>query len=141
MKKNRGMLLEQLINKTIDLYKRHEVALFHKKDLPINFSKVIKENGKLSVKNAFIKEKSTLDYYGVYAGHFIAFEAKSTNKDSLPFSNIHDHQLEYMKDVVRNGGITFFIFGFQKYNEFFLFNYEMLENIEKKSISIADARK
>ena len=141
MSKNRGMLLESLINKTIDMYRVNDIGLFHKKEVPINFAKIIKDKNKLRVENAYIKSKSTLDYYGVYNGHFVAFEAKSTKLKSLPFQNIKEHQLKYMKNVVKHGGISFFILGYQKYDEFFLFNYETLESIENKSISIEDARR
>lgn len=139
--KNRGMLLEQLINKTIKLYKENHIALIHKKEVPISFSKIVKDGNKLKVKDGFVKSKSTLDYFGVYNGKFIAFEAKSTKEKSLPFSNIKEHQFKYMSEVVSHGGISFFIIGFYKYNEFYLFNYEVLSHINKKSISIDDARK
>ena len=136
--KNRGMMLESIINKTIEIYRTHDLAIFHKRPLSINFSGV--ENGKLKIKDGWIKSKSTADYYGIYKGVFIAFEAKSTNLKSLPLTNIKDHQIEYLKDINRHMGYGFLIVGFNLFNEYFLIPLEAIEKIEKKSLSIEIAR-
>ena len=72
--KNKGMLLESLINKTINFYKINGVGIFHKKEIPISFKKVIEKDGLLHAKEAFITKKSTTDYYGIWDGNFIAFQ-------------------------------------------------------------------
>ncbi len=137
--KNRGMLLESLLNTTINLYKKNNVGLFHKKEIPISFGKVIKSPNKLRLDDAYIKSKSTSDYYGVFKGKFVAFEAKSTNLKSLPLSNIKHHQRKYLHDVQNHGGIAFYIFAFKTYDKYFLVYVDTIENIHKKSFSIDDA--
>lgn len=140
MHKNRGMMLESIINKTINIYKKNKVALFHKKEVPIKFSKIQESNGKLKISEGRIERKSTTDYYGVYKGMFIAFEAKSTKLNSLPINNIKDHQLQYLFDVKEMGGKSFFIVCFQKFDEYFIIHPETISSLERKSLSIEIAR-
>ncbi|TCG10474.1 Holliday junction resolvase RecU [Mycoplasma todarodis] len=137
--KNRGMLLESILNTTINLYRKNNVALFHKKEIPISFGKVIKNGKNIRLDNAFIKSKSTSDYYGVFKGKFIAFEAKSTNQKSLPLSNIKHHQRKYLNDVQNHGGIAFYIFSFKTYDKYFMIYVDTIENLRKKSFSLDDA--
>ena len=131
MNKNRGMFLESLINKTIKLYERNDIGVFHKKEIPITFSKV---NKGLRLENAKIKSKSTTDYYGIHNGKFIAFEAKSSQKDSLPMSMIKEHQLKYLKKIKNNGGIAFFIIGFTTIDKYYMVDVDLLLSIDTKSI-------
>ena len=138
--KNRGMMLENIINKTISLYRRNNIALFHKKELAISFSNISESNGKLKIDNGFVKSKSTTDYYGVYKGTFYAFEAKSTNLPSLPIANIKEHQLKYLYEVLQNGGKAFFIVCFQKYDEYYIIYPDTINNLNRKSLSIDIAR-
>ena len=138
--KNRGMLLEKLINNTIDLYKKNDIAIIHKKDLSISFSKIIDDNGSLLIKNGRVKKKSTTDYYGIVNGKFLAFEAKSTLLNSLPVANIKEHQLNYLEDIKRHGGNAFLIVAFQRFDEFFIIKPQTIKNLSSKSLSINIAR-
>lgn len=130
--KNRGMLLEGLINKTILMYRENGLALIHKKDLSISFSSISKEDGKLKADNAFIKKKSTADYYGLVKGKFICFEAKSTKLDYLPWNNIKEHQHEYLLEVSEHGGIAFYLIYLSSWNEVFLLDVNKVEKNCKK---------
>jgi recombination protein U len=139
--KNRGMMLESLINKTIKYYDQNNIALFHKKEIPISFSKIKKNNGKINIINAKIKNKSTIDYYGIYNGTFYAFEAKSTKLNSLPIKNIKEHQINYLNKIIKYGGKGFLIVAFQKYDEYFVIKNELIKNLKNKSLNIKIARK
>ncbi|MGL5438378.1 MAG: Holliday junction resolvase RecU [Metamycoplasmataceae bacterium] len=130
--KNRGMLLEKIINKTINSYKNNGTALFHKKNLDIKFERVDKE---LNVYNSVISKKSTVDYYGIYKGRFIAFEAKSTNKEYLSFSNFKEHQHNYLLEIEKYLGIAFYIILFKKTSEFFIIKASNINLQIKKSIT------
>ena len=138
--KNRGMMLESLINKTIIIYKREGVGVFHKKHIPIKFSGIKNEAGKLKVNNGFVSAKSTADYYGIYKSVFVAFEAKSTQDSSLPLSNIKDHQRNYLSLINDHGGIGFYIVGFASYNEYFVVEQHIIDSLERKSLTIQKAR-
>lgn len=125
-------MLESIINKTILIYKENEIGLFHKKELTISFSKIENENGKLKVDNGYIKSKSTADYYGIYKGFFVAFEAKSTQLDYLPISNIKEHQYNYLIEVSKYGGLGFIIILFASYDEFYVINVNQVNFSSKK---------
>ncbi len=59
-------------------------------------------------------------------GLFITFDAKETNQPNFPLKNIHAHQVDYMKDVTRQGGLAFLIVHFKYNDTFFLLPYELL---------------
>jgi recombination protein U len=132
MNNNRGMFLETIINNTIKQYKEKGAAIFHKKSLDIKFSALDSEN---KIKNGKIISKSTVDYYGIYKGSFVAFEAKSSQTSRIPKSNFKDHQHNYLKIIKKQGGIAFYIFLFKETNEFFLADISLI-NYEKKSITV-----
>ncbi len=108
--KNRGMDLETMLNNSNNYYLELDKAVIHKKPTPIGVVKVsYKDNHKI-IDRGYFKEQSTLDYNGIYKGKYIDFEAKVTqNKTSFPLSNIHAHQIEHMKRIIKHGGITFLI--------------------------------
>ena len=105
---NRGMNLEYLINNANKYYLENDIAVIHKKPTPIQLVDV--DYKKNEIKKAFFKDKSTLDYNGLYRGKYIDFDAKEAHtKTSFPLANIHGHQIKHMEDVLRHGGITFLI--------------------------------
>ena len=137
--KNRGMLLEQIINKTIKKYKRDNLGIFHKKEIPIKFGNVLRSKNNLKADNAFIISKSTTDYYGLYNGFFIAFEAKSTKEKSVPKTNFKSHQQNYLNLITQHGGIGFYIIFFSTFNEFYLVEQKHIDI--NHSFNIKTARK
>ena len=107
---NRGMDLESLINETNEYYLKNDIALIFKKPTPIGIAKVSYSAYGKSIDKAYFKEQSTLDYNGLYKGRYIEFDAKETlNKTSFPLSNVHQHQIEHIKNVVKHKGICFLI--------------------------------
>ena len=135
---NRGMTLEHDLNDTNKYYINHDIAIIHKKPTPIG---IIKENGK-KITDAYFKEKSTLDYNGIYKGYYIDFDAKETSsKTSFPLSSISNHQIKHIRDIIKHNGIVFLIIRFTKLNETYLLlgtnfiNY--IDNIKIKSIPIS----
>ncbi|QSF13645.1 Holliday junction resolvase RecU [Mycoplasma sp. Mirounga ES2805-ORL] len=132
MKKNRGMLLESIVNKTINYYTDNNIAYIEKKELPIKFRKVVDNK---NLENAFIFKKSTVDYIGCYKGRFIAFEAKTTNENLLPKSNIPNHQINYLRKIEENGGVSFLLIFFSSKDEFYVIKTSDFIMQLKKSIS------
>ncbi|WP_245979647.1 Holliday junction resolvase RecU [Mycoplasma struthionis] len=136
LQKNRGMLLESIINQTNIFYLTNKIALIHKKNLDINFKGVALEKNKLKLKDATIKSKSTVDYYGVYKGKFIAFEAKSTEEKNFSLANVKKHQVEYLNLIESFYGLAFWIIYFKYQNEFiFLKHCDFLEITKNKKHS------
>lgn len=109
---NRGMDLENLLNITNEYYLKNNIGVIYKKPTPIGVVKVKYENNKQIINKGYFKTQSTLDYNGLYKGKYIDFDAKSTlNKTSFPLSNIHEHQIKHIRNVISHGGITFLIIG------------------------------
>ena len=135
---NRGMSLEEDINLSNDYYREMGIALINKRPTPINIVKVDYSHG-ARITDAYFEKQSTTDYNGVYKGRYIDFEAKNTKSEtSFPLSNISEHQIVHLKNVLKHGGIAFFIISFQMKNEIYLldasFVIEFYEKGGRKSI-------
>ena len=112
---NRGMTLEDDINKTNEYYNLQNIALVYKKPTPIQVVQV--EYPKNRIREAYFHEPSTLDYNGIYGGKYLEFDAKETqSKTSFPLSNIHSHQMKHIERVIYFGGIAFLIVRFSTLN-------------------------
>ena len=137
---NRGMTLENDLNATNNYYLIHDIAVIHKKPTPITINKVdYKSRNDAVIKEARFKIPSTTDYNGIYKGKYIDFEAKETkNKTSFPLSNIHKHQIEHLKSIIKHGGIAFLIIRFISYNETYYLDAKdfllFLKNNDRQSI-------
>ena len=146
---NRGMELEEDINFANKYYLNNDIAVIHKKPIPIQIVEVnYPSRSSAMITKAFYKTPSTTDYNGLWNGKYIDFEAKETkNKTSFPFINIHEHQLQHMEECIHQGGIVFVIFYFSSLNEYYLLESQYLlsfikENKEnKKSIPLAYIQK
>ncbi|WP_430884555.1 Holliday junction resolvase RecU [Fusibacter sp. JL216-2] len=119
----RGSDLEDLIHETIEYYRQQGLARIDKIATPI---KVVDIDGQGTITKAFFEKKSTVDFMGIIQGVGVAFDAKETNLKSLPLSNIHEHQLEFMEDISKQSGLAFLIVHFKFCDEFYLLPYETL---------------
>lgn len=138
---NRGMSLENDINKTNEYYRQIDKAYIYKKPTPIKVVKVIFQQKKAKITEAYFDIPSTTDYNGLYKGKYIDFEAKETTSlTSFPLSNIHLHQIKHLDNIEKHNGIAFLIVRFTKRNETYLLMQKelknFLENSSKKSIPI-----
>lgn len=131
---NRGIDLENLINMANEYYVDNDLAIIYKKPTPIQVVKY--DYSKNRITDAFYKEISTLDYNGIYKGLYIEFDAKNTNKDSLPLSNIANHQLDHIKRIINHNGIVFLLIMIR--NKCFILSgkklLEFIKNNTRKSI-------
>lgn len=50
-----------------------------------------------------------MDYIGIVQGIPVCFDAKECTTDTFPLHNIHEHQMEFMEQFEKQGGISFFI--------------------------------
>ncbi len=136
---NRGMGLENDINNTNKYYELYDIALINKKPTPIRITKTDFKSAR--IKDAFFETQSTLDYNGVYKGYYIEFDAKETaSETSFAISNIHPHQIEYIKKVLKHNGIVFLIVRFTKLNKNYVLKgrqlIDFLNTNERKSIPL-----
>lgn len=126
---NRGMTLEEDINKTNEYYLLRKKAVIHKKPIPIQVVNVnYPRRSAAKITEAYYKKASTTDYNGVYNGYYIDFEAKETkNKTSFPLKNFHEHQLSHMEACVEQGGLCFVIIRFSTLNRVFILDFPILK--------------
>ena len=103
----RGSLLEDLINRTNEKYREQKLALIQKVPTPITPIKMDKEHRQISL--AYFEQKSTVDYIGVVQGIPVCFDAKECTTDTFPLQNIHEHQIQFMKEYEEQGGVSFLI--------------------------------
>lgn len=121
----RGNELEEQINQTNELYREKKLALVQKIPTPIKPIRIDSE--KRTITLAYFEQKSTVDYIGAVQGVPICFDAKETTKNFLPMSNIHDHQVMFMKEFKEQGGVAFLVVYFKKYDEYYFLPIEELE--------------
>jgi recombination protein U len=121
----RGNELEEWINRTNELYLQKGLGLIQKIPTPIKPIRIDKEQGVISL--AYFEQKSTVDYIGIVQGVAICFDAKETTKTALPLSNIHQHQIVFMENFIKQGGEAFFIVYFKKHDTYFLTPFEHIK--------------
>ena len=110
----RGSTLEELINKTNERYLAQGLALIQKIPTPITPVKIDKENRHITL--AYFEQKSTVDYIGAVQGIPVCFDAKECSVDTFPLHNVHPHQVEFMQNFEKQGGIAFFVLYFSHRN-------------------------
>jgi len=119
---NRGMSLEEDLNQSNAYYLSRGIANIHKKPTPIQIVKVdYPKRSAAKIVEAYFKTPSTTDYNGVYKGYYIDFEAKETrNIKYFKMQLIHQHQINHLKDVIKQNGLAFFIIRFSNKDETYL---------------------
>ncbi len=137
---NRGKTLEDEINETNHFYLISQMAVIHKKPVPIQIVKVeYPKRSAAVIKEAYFRTASTTDYNGVWNGYYIDFEAKETeSKTSFPLKNVHPHQIKHMEDVQKQRGIAFLIVRFSRLDRYFILPFSILlqawDNMESGGI-------
>ena len=120
----RGSTLEAMINKTNDKYREAGLALIQKIPTPITPVRIDQESRHITL--AYFDQKSTVDYIGAVQGIPICFDAKECAKDTFALQNIHEHQVQFMGDFEKQGGVAFFLIYYTHKDVFYYLPYEML---------------
>ena len=120
----RGSGLEEEINLTNEKYRDAGLALVQKIPTPITPIEMDKEHGHITL--AYFEQKSTVDYIGAVQGIPICFDAKECREDAFPLKNIHSHQLRFMEDMERQGGVAFLIVSFVKHEACYYLRFQKL---------------
>lgn len=113
----RGSTLEDLVNRTNEQYRDKGLALIQKIPTPITPVRMDKENRHITL--AYFEQRSTVDYIGAVQGIPVCFDAKECNVNTFPLANIHPHQVEFMNDFEKQGGLAFFLIYFSSDNRFY----------------------
>ena len=117
----RGSALEEFINQTCGQYRERNLALIQKVPTPITPVRIEKESRHITL--AYFDQKSTVDYIGAVQGIPVCFDAKECTSDTFALQNIHAHQVQFMTDFEKQGGVAFLVLFFSMRNELFYLPY------------------
>ena len=120
----RGSTLEDMINRTNEKYAQSGLALIQKIPTPITPIKIDKESRHITL--AYFEQKSTVDYIGVVQGLPVCFDAKECASDTFALQNIHAHQVSFMEQFEKQGGIAFFLIYYTHKDILYYLPFEML---------------
>lgn len=120
----RGSALEDMINRTNEKYAQNGLALIQKVPTPITPIKMDKEHRQITL--AYFEQKSTVDYIGAVQGLPVCFDAKECAVDTFSLQNIHEHQVKFMEQFEKQGGISFFLIHYTHKDILYYLPYEML---------------
>ena len=111
----RGSLLEEMVNYTNEDYREKKLALIQKIPTPITPVEIDQETRHITL--AYFDQQSTVDYIGLVQGIPVCFDAKECESDTFPLSNVHEHQIAFMKEWEEGEGISFILLYFPKRSE------------------------
>ena len=126
----RGSALEEIINMTNDKYLSQNLALIQKVPTPIKPIEIDKETRHITL--AYFEKKSAVDYIGAVQGIPVCFDAKECAKDTFSLQNIHEHQLQFMNDFEKQGGIAFILIYFSKMDTYYYLRLKTLNEYFEK---------
>lgn len=120
----RGSTFEDMINRTNEKYLENGLALIQKIPTPITPINIDKQSRHITL--AYFDQKSTVDYIGAVQGIPVCFDAKECNTDVFPLANIHEHQVEFMRQFEKQEGIAFILISFTKREEMYYLSFAEL---------------
>ena len=131
----RGSVLEEMINYTNEQYLMKKLALIQKIPTPIKPIQIEKETRHITL--AYFDQKSTVDYIGAVQG-----------VSAFPLQNIHQHQIQFMKNFEQQEGIAFIILYYSHLHEAYyipfrdiIFFWERAEKGGRKSFTYEEVDK
>ncbi len=128
----RGSTLEDLINRTNELYIEHGLCIVQKIPTPITPIKMNADHSQITL--AYFDQKSTVDYIGAVQSIPICFDAKECAKDTFALANIHEHQIHFMEEYERQGGVSFIIIYYSHLDRFHYMRYQHLRRFWDRMI-------
>lgn len=128
----RGSTLEELINLTNEKYRTSHLALIQKVPTPIKPIKIDSDSRHITL--AYFEQKSTVDYIGAVQGIPVCFDAKECALNTFPLHNIHEHQVEFMKEFEMQKGIAFLLIYFKKQDVFYYLTFEKMMEYWNRSL-------
>lgn len=120
----RGSAFEELINRTNEKYRENNLCVVQK--IPTPITPISMDESHTQITLAYFEMKSTVDYIGAVQGIPVCFDAKECAVDTFALANIHEHQVEFMKDFERQGGVSFILIFYSKRNEIYYLRFTKL---------------
>lgn len=126
----RGSTLEELINRTNESYREKGLALIQKIPTPITPIEIDKASRHITL--AYFDMKSTVDYIGAVQGIPVCFDAKECAVRTFPLQNIHPHQIAFMREFEKQGGVAFIILSFTSQGEIYYVPFDVIAGFWKR---------
>ena len=127
----RGSTLEDMINRTNEKYAENGLALIQKIPTPITPVKMDKDTRHITL--AYFDQKSTVDYIGAVQGIPVCFDAKECAVDTFSLQNVHEHQITFMQNFEKQGGIAFVLIFFTHKNQLYYLTFSKLYDFWKRA--------
>ena len=126
----RGSALEDRINHANEVYREKKLALIQKIPTPITPITIDKESRHITL--AYFDQKSTVDYIGAVQGIPVCFDAKECAVKTFPLQNVHEHQVQFMREFEMQGGIAFLILHWTSMDEIYYIPLDELLGFGKR---------
>ena len=127
----RGSTLEEFLNRTNEKYLEQGLALIQKFPTPITPVKIDIEHRHITL--ADFDQRSTVDYIGAVQGIPVCFDAKECHTDTFPLQNLHEHQVEFMREFEKQDGVAFLIIYYSARNELYYMPFKEIEKFWKRA--------
>ena len=128
----RGSTLEDMINMTNEHYRQQRLALIQKIPTPITPVEIDQSTRHITL--AYFEKQSTVDYIGAVQGIPVCFDAKECAVKTFPIMNIHEHQVKFMEDFEKQGGISFILLFFSSLNETYYIPFKDIKFFYERSL-------
>ena len=129
----RGSTLEDLINRTNEKYRENGLALIQKVPTPITPIQIDKQTRHITL--AYFEQKSTVDDIGAVQGIPVCFDAQECASDTFSLQNIHAHQVAFMEDFEKQGGIAFFLIHYTGKDLFYYLPFSHLKIFWERALA------
>ena len=128
----RGSTLEDMINMTNEHYRQQKLALIQKIPTPITPVEIDQSTRHITL--AYFEKQSTVDYIGAVQGIPVCFDAKECAVKTFPIMNIHEHQVKFMEDFEKQGGISLILLFFISLNETYYIPFKDIKFFYERSL-------
>ena len=128
----RGSTLEEFINRTNEKYRENGLALIQKIPTPITPVQIDAESRHITL--AYFEQKSTVDYIGAVQGIPVCFDAKECRTDTFPLQNVHEHQVKFMSEFEKQGGVAFLLIYYGHRDLYYYMSYAELQPFWERSV-------
>ena len=129
----RGSVLEEMINRSNEIYREKGLALIQKVPTPITPINIDKNTRQITL--AYFDQKSTVDYIGVIQGIPVCFDAKECHSDRFALQNLHEHQYCFMRDFESQQGIAFVLLSFTNRDEMYYVPFQDIRRFYERAQS------
>ena len=127
----RGSVLEDLINRSNEIYLEKGLALIQKIPTPITPIQMDKQSRHITL--AYFEQKSTVDYIGCVQGIPVCFDGKECSSDTFALQNLHEHQVRFMTEFEKQGGVSFLLIYYSGRDLLYYLTYQsMMKFWERK---------